>query len=57
MDGSSGDGEDSDESDWTGMIFFFIVFGSDTFSCLDLFLSCNSPLPGLAMAWHAVDKI
>ena len=36
MDGSSGEGDDSDESDWTGIIFFFVFFSNTSFS----FLSC-----------------
>ena len=31
VEGSSGDGEDSDESDTTGIIFFLVVFALDSF--------------------------
>ena len=41
VEGSSGDGEDSDESDTTGMIFFFMdlsfISGFFTFSLLLIF--------------------
>ena len=30
VEGSSGDGEDSDESDTTGMIFFLVIFSLDS---------------------------